>query len=310
MRSQLSRSLKCVVLIVTMMSSVAHADVCIQIDEARDTLTQTERTAALLLIAKQFESQGQHIAPDLCTKSYVLSHVRFGDTITVVLVGPSSQREAMAMSMNEVPAVYSQLVRAILSGRPVGSMTTVVDRTNVIEMQAEPKRVHSDALFYVRLGYGGVLNGGGGPAMGMGIRRELDAFAIDVSFLNVQTASDAGYSYGGGSSGSWLKLSALRYLNRTGNATPYIGGGLSWGSVIASQPDLHLHGSGLQGELTAGYEMLRASNIRLFVQTDLVFPFYSAKAEVFRPRMTPLRERRYMPSASLSFGMGWDKGRR
>ena len=277
MPSQLSRALKCVVLIVPMMSSVAHADVCIRIDEARDTLTQTERTAALLLIATQFESQGQQIVPSGCPESYVLSHVRFGDTITVVLVGPGGQREAMAMSMNEIPAVYSQLVRAILSGRPVGSMTTVVDRTNVIEVQADPKRVHSDALFYVRLGYGGVLKGSGGPAMGMGVRRELDTFAIDVSFLNVQKASDAGYSYGGGSSGSWLKLSALRYLNRTGNATPYVGGGLSWGSVIASQSDRHLHGSGLQGEVTAGYEMLRASNIRAFIQTDLVFPFYSAK---------------------------------
>jgi hypothetical protein len=309
MRSQLSRALKCVVLIVTM-SSVAHADVCIRIDEARDTLTQTERIAALLLIAKPFESQGQHIVPEGCTESYVLSHVRFGDTITVLLVGPSSEREAMAMSMNEVPAIYSQLVRAILSGRPVGSMTSVVDRTNVIEMQANPNRVHSDALFYVRLGYGGVLNGSGGPAMGMGVRRELDAFALDVSFLNVQIASDAGYPYGGGSSGSWLKLSALRYLNRTGNATPYVGGGMSWGSVIASHPNRHLHGSGLQGELTAGYEMLRASNIRLFIQSDVVFPFYSAKAQVFGARMTPLSERRYMPSASLSVGVGWDKGRR
>jgi hypothetical protein len=131
-----------------------------------------------------------------------------------------------------------------------------------------------------------------------------------VSFLNVQKSSDAGSSYGGGSSGSWLKLSALRYLNRTGNATPYVGGGISWGSVIASHSDRHFHGSGLQGELTAGYEMLRASSIRLFIQTDVVFPFYSAKAEVFRPRMMPLREGRYMPSASLSFGMGWDKGRR
>ena len=293
-----------------MMTSVAHAEVCIRIDEARDTLTPSDRTAALLLIAKQFESQGQSIVPNGCTESYALSHVRFGDTITVLLVGPTSQREAMATSMNEVPAVYSQLVRAILSGRPVGSMTAVIDRTNVIEIQAEPKRVHSDALFYVRLGYGGVLNGSGGPAMGMGVRRELDAFALDVSFLNVQTASDTGYSYGRGSSGSWLKLSALRYLNRTGNATPYAGGGISWGSVIASDSTRHLHGSGLQGELTAGYEMLRASTIRLFIQTDVVFPFYSAKAEVFRPRMTPLSERRYMPSASLSVGMGWDKGRR
>jgi hypothetical protein len=187
-----------------------------------------------------------------------------------------------------------------------------VDRTNVIGVQAAPVRVQSDSLFYARLGYGGAFGAGsqGGPAMGFGVRRELDAFAIDVSFFNVQSHSTSGYFYESGSSGSWLKLSAIRYTNRTANATPYFGGGLSWGGVSAAMDNRYFNGSGLQGELTAGYEMFRASNIRMFMQTDVVLPFYSATATIFRPRAPSITERRYMPSAAVSFGLGWGRERR
>jgi hypothetical protein len=168
---------------------------------------------------------------------------------------------------------------------------------------------HADAytLYYVRAGYGTLFGGGSsaGPGAGMGFRRERDAFAIDVSFFNYQSNSDRDYAYRGGSSSSLLKLEALRFMNHTANATPYFGGGLSWGSVNAHHADGLFRGIGLQGEITAGYEALRASTIRLFVQTDVVLPFYSAKAEIFRARMAPITERRYIPSASLSVGMGW-----
>jgi hypothetical protein len=310
MRNQLFRLLGVVVLVITT-AAAAEADVCIRIDEARDTLTQSDRTSALLLLAKQFEAEGQRVVSDGCADTYLVSHLRFGDTITVTLTGPASEREAMALGLNDVPAVYSQLVRAILTGQPVGSLKNVVDRTNVIATQAAPMRVQSDSLFYVRLGYGGVGGNASvsGPSMGFGFRRELDAFALDVSFLNVMTDSSGGYSYGGGSTGSWVKLGALRYINRTSNATPYFGGGLSWGGMNVSRDDRYFDGNGLQGELTAGYEILRASNVRMFIQSDVVLPFYSATTHIYRPRMPPLTERRYMPSAMVSIGMGWGKSR-
>src|SRR5205823_9319514 len=45
--------------------------------------------------------------------------------------------------------------------------------------------------------------------------------------------------------------------------------------LFRSSGSTYWNGSGLQGELTAGYEMLRASNIRMFMQTDVIVPFYS-----------------------------------
>jgi hypothetical protein len=128
-------------LLIFTASRVAHGQVCIGIDEARDTLSQSDRSAALLLLARQFESQGQRVVTDACAEPYVVSHVKFGETIIITLVGPAGQREAMALNMADVPAVYSQLVRAILTGLPVGSMRGVVDRTNVTVTQAEPLRV-------------------------------------------------------------------------------------------------------------------------------------------------------------------------
>ena len=107
-----------------------------------------------------------------------------------------------------------------------------------------------------------------------------------------------------------LKLEVLRFKNKTANASAYWGGGASWGGVNASNGNKYWSGSGLQGELTAGYEMLRASNIRVFVQTDIALPFYSATAFTYRSPVASVTERRYMPSATVSFGLGWGRGGR
>jgi hypothetical protein len=304
----------------TTASGLARADVCIGVEESRDTLTEPDRTASLILLAKQFELAGEHVAAEGCTATYTVSHVKFGDTITVTLAGPEGQRQGMALGMNDVPALYSQLVRALLSGQAVGAMG-VVDRTNVTAVQAAPLRVQSDSMWYARLGYGGTFGSHtqGGPATGFGIRRELDSFALDVSFLNFQAASsNRSYSsYGGGNSyysaangmsGSWLKLEALRYVDATSNASFYFGGGASWGGVNGSDGNKFWSGSGLQGELTAGYEVLRASNIRMFVQTDVVLPFYSSTAQTYAWPAQVTTERRYTPSLAASFGLGWGHG--
>ena len=137
----------------------------------------------------------------------------------------------------DLPALYSQMVRSLETGRPMTGLG-VVDRTNVTAAQATAQRVHSDGFFYARLGYSGIFGDRvyGTPSFGFGYRAELDSMAIDVSFLNTQMGSSSYYS-SGASSSSLLKLSGLYLLNRESNSTPYFGGGLSWGStnVSASQ---------------------------------------------------------------------------
>ena len=81
--------------------------------------------------------------------------------------------------------------------------------------------------------------------------------------------------------GAWLKLEALHFIAPLADRSPYIGAGLSWSTAHLDNASTSWDGSGLQGELTAGYELERASTIT---------------------------EHRYAPSLSVSMGLGWQRG--
>ena len=106
----------------------------------------------------------------------------------------------------------------------------------------------------------------------------------------------------------------------------YAGGGLSLGGVsfgedsVERNPDgsyafaTPYDGSGLQGELTVGYEVARHSTLRIFVQADGTLPLYSAVSVTSvssrsLTTTTTRTDRRYAPSVTFSIGMGWGKGR-
>ncbi len=301
----------------------ANSDVCVTIDETRDTFSQRDRTAAILLLTRQFELAGEHVVPSGCPTPYVVSHVQFGSMVAVTLSGPTGQRDATATGMDDVPAVYSQMVRSLLRGLPMDA-PGVVDRTNVSTTQAaERNRVYSDSIAYARLGYAGIFGDRtyGGPSVGVfGYRKELDRLAIDVSFLNFQyQSSDRSYGYmssgSSGMTGAWLKLEGLRFINPSADRSPYIGGGLSWSTANLENGNRSLNGSGLQGEFTAGYELERASTIRVFLQADVGLPFYNLRSETYSYstsypyQYSVTTEHRYAPSLALSMGLGWQRGR-
>ena len=305
----------------------AETDVCITIDEARDTLSAADRTAALLLVARQFEMEGRQVVSAACAAPYAVSHIRLGDTIIVTLAGTSERREGTARGLDDLPALYSQMVRSIVTGRPMTGFN-VVDRTNVTMAQATPRpRVGSDSFKYARLGYGGVFGDRvyGTPAMGFGYRRELDSFALDISFLNLQVPAGDQNSSNGAVAGSLLKLEAFHFLNPKANASTYIGGGLSWGGSEFGHPSggrpvngvttyrSSWEGSGIQGELTVGREMLRASSLRMFVQADAVLPFFQVRSTThsyaLRAPTVTTTEHRYASSLVVSLGLGWQRHR-
>lgn len=309
--------------------AVAQAQVCVTIDESHDTLGQDDRTAAVLLLNRQFASAGEQVVAS-CPTPYVLAHIKLGNTIMVTLSGPKGNREGTALGLDDLPALYSQMVRSLETGRPMTGLG-VIDRTNVTAAQATAQRVHSDGFFYARLGYGGIFGARtyGVPSFGLGYRAEIDKVAIDVSFLNFQVSnSDFNYAGGSADSASLLKLSGLYMVHRDASSTPYLGGGLSWGhtSVTESQPVPYPSGiaggsgypyttggdgSGLQGELTAGYEFARATTIRMFVQADAILPFYSVSSQTFSSRGMPLASTsRWTPSLVMSIGLGWQRGRK
>ncbi len=298
-------------------AQTAFADICVTIDQGRDTLTAPEQTAAIVVITSEFEQAGERVIPAPCAAPYSLSHARLGDLIVVSLSGPGGQREAIAHGIDDLPALYDQMVRSIVTGRPMTGLG-VVDRTNVTKAQAvEPRRVHSDSIWYAKLGYGGVFGDQtyNTPALGFGYRAELDSLAIDVSFLNFQFQPSSYYNTSSeASAASFLKLSGLYFVDPTADRTPYFGGGLSYGrsgfggNYVPSTSGTFRtdwEGSGLQGELTAGYELARATSFRIFLQADAVLPFYEVESHTFSRYGVPsITDRRYAPSFIVSVGIG------
>jgi hypothetical protein len=310
-------------------AATARAQVCVKIDESQDTLSQADRAAAVLLLNKQFSMAGEPVVAD-CPAPYLLAHIKLGNVITVTLSGPRGSREGTALGLDDLPALYNQMVRSLLTGRPMTGLA-VVDRTNVTAAQATTQRVASDSFGYARLGYGAVFGNQTfrTPGFGFGYRAELDRVALDISFLNVLVnQSDFSSSGASGGNTSFVKLSGLYMFDRVANSTPYVGGGLSWGSTYTTEPYLTEiprtptgpnavyyyntggRGSGLQGELTAGYEFGRATTIRMFVQADAILPFYRVTSQTISSRgVVTDRSSRYAPSLVMSVGLGWHRDR-
>ena len=179
-----------------------------------------------------------------------------------------------------------------------------------------------NVVSYARLGEAVVFDGGGrpAPAFGFGIRGEMETFAVDVSGLNlaidfhpVDTARDL-------LAGSLIKIEVLRFLSPYTRRSAYVGGGMSWGQLSLGREDAldgsvrSWTGSGLQAELTAGYEFARKSPVRFFVQADASAPFFMGRHQTFEyspsgTAVSTTRESRYIPTVVVSAGVGWHRQR-
>ena len=190
----------------------------------------------------------------------------------------------------------------------------------VVLLHATPAAAQGQVFGYARLGYGAAFaeQTRRAPAIGLGLRAELDTFAVDVSVANFALAFDPYDDMSGVAVGSWLKLEALRYLTPDAQGSAYLGGGLSWGRVSIDRGGesgaTSWHGSGLQGELTGGYEMGRHSDIRIFVQANAALPLFRARSFTYSYSRTESGietsagvQRRYIPSAVVSIGLGWQR---
>jgi hypothetical protein len=173
---------------------------------------------------------------------------------------------------------------------------------------------------YARLGYGGAFadHVRSAPAIGFGYRGELKSVAFDVSFFNYMLGTGR-YDDDSVFAGSLLKLQVLRFLDGESDRSVYVGGGFSWGGVSASSDSSPFssgwNGSGLQGEFSTGYEFRGNTPLRVFIQADVGIPFYRATRESFTVFNAPgsfrssVVDRRFIPSAVVSFGMGWSTRR-
>ena len=214
----------------------------------------------------------------------------------------------------------SQMVRSLISGRPMNAVNGTVDRTNVTSAQQAPNRVEADSLWYLRIGYGLALGPttGYGVAFGFGYRYELDELGIELSFLNLVIGNNNNSSGSATVTGDWAKIMGLYFLSPISTGSFYLGGGLSWGMAAAagnatgatgSTSSFETYtGSGLQGELSVGYEFLRASTIRMFLQADATLPFYTVHRYTFDDTTGAMQSASsWVPSLAFSFGIGWGR---
>jgi hypothetical protein len=293
-----------------LLARTASAAVCVTVDTTRDNLSEQDRTAALTILAQTLQQNGLEVSNQNCMGTYSVYNLRLGNSVQVYLQGPQGFRQANARTVEDLPALYSQMVKSLITGQPMDATSgAVVDRTNVTTAQAAPNRVEADSLWYARLGYAAIAGPAfnTGPDLGFGYRYELDNVGIDIS-LNLVVATDRGSagSNSGSVGGSFIKLEGMYYTDPTANASPYFGGGISWGGVAAANSTVAYSGGGLQGELTAGYELLRASSIRMFGQFNATLPFYGVTG-VDLTGATISNSKSYAPTFGLSLGLAWGR---
>ena len=305
---------------VMLASGTAQAATCVTIDESRDNLSQPDREGARTLFEEALRENALQAARENCTETWTLYHVKLGSNVTVVVHSPRGDRKEQASGLGDLPGIYSQIVRSIQTGLVGSSESPVVDRKNVTDNQTTPNRLPADSIWYLNLGYGATAGAGfyGGPSFGFGRRWELDRVAIDLSFLN--TSIYQGSSGSQGVSGAWVKLGADYFFDAYANYSPYVGAGLSLSSNNIEEPNnanyLTTHkysGWGLNAELMAGYELFRASTIRMLIQANVSLPTYrlSSESYMLNANGTVARDNstRYAPVFGLSVGIGWGKPR-
>lgn len=284
---------------------VARAASCVQIDEERDGLSAEERSSVRTLFEESLTEEQQEVSREGCSDTWTLYHIRLGESLTVVVQSPRGTRRERVNQIEDLPGMYSQMVRSLLGGSQLTNDGGAINRKNVTESQTAPQRVHAEAMWYAKLGYGTTTADGfhSGPQFGFGRRWELDTVGIDLAFFNFITYQDSD-EFSGMSVG-WIELAADYFFDAFGNSSPYVGAGLSLGSHTIPSAAGDFEGSGLQGKGTVGYEFFRASTIRLLAQFDAVLPMYRLARKTSDATGSTITSHTYSPNFMLSLGLGW-----
>ena len=121
--------------------ATALAQVCVRVDDSRDTLSPEDRRAAVITLGHVVAKYGETVVEDGCAATYTVYHVKLGQTVSVYLYGPQGQREAKAGKLDDLPFLYEQMVSSLRSGTPMNNGSNV-DRTNATTepMEISPRR--------------------------------------------------------------------------------------------------------------------------------------------------------------------------
>lgn len=276
------------------------------LDDANDTLSPDDRRGALALARAALVKAGEEVVEPPCADAYVITNTRLGSTIYVTISGPKGQRDAKVTSIDELGDMYQQMILSLAKGAPLSEGLT---RHNVTSRQQNRKRAIAESVWWFGLGPAyilGVTPGDMPLHIGGAWRYELDAVGIElgggVTWTTNNDRDDRDTSVNGsfGIAGYW-------FASEEANNTAYFGAGLGYGGTIADTADGVYDGGGIQGTLSAGFEGLRASNIRAFVQFDAVLPMYTLThdEDFSGGPTTSARDSIYAPLFLLKVGIGW-----
>jgi hypothetical protein len=245
-------------------SSISFAGECVVVDSARDNFSEQDRQAALVLFSNALESHDLSMG-EPCDNTWQISHVQLGKSITVRVEAREQVSTLVISVVEDLVRAYSQITNSILTEVP---LEAAISRTDVTAEQAEgQRRISTEFLTTLRFG-GGMLSPSSGlaPAIGGGMRVELNKWAIDADWSLVFDTHAGREQVGMGG-----HINVLSFLSPTANHTPYVGGGVGYGLKDVDGAD----GYGFEGQIVGGYEMFRASKMRLFFQMDAVLPAYT-----------------------------------
>ena len=277
------------------LSSSAHAAACVQMDFNRDNLSYQERVAGQTLLTQALAEAGVEVVPQGCGETYSYFHVRMGQSVTLSLSGPPGERTLTVPSIEALPEGYRTLVAAL--HEPAAAEPAATPSRRRRANADAPTPVEADGGFepggfgYLRMGMGSIRASevAFGPALGAGYRFEFDRVGLDLSLGNFVLAQkrDAGAPTSGAMSASWLRAEGLYFFDAAADRSAYVGGALGWGITAAVSEAGTASGSGAHPEITAGYELLRDSSLRVFGQCNVVLPAYRVHDGLGDPRYTP-----------------------
>jgi hypothetical protein len=180
-------------------------------------------------------------------------------------------------------------------------------RHEVTLEEATPRRVQSDNLGYVTVGYAATLGGdvAPGPTLGGGYRYELDRFGVDVGVLLLMAQRDAPATQTGVHAG----IRGLFFASPDASATPLLGLGLSFAALGSEIDHVGYSGSGLVGRISLGYEFLRESTIRFLVEVDALLPAFTLARDEGEPVLSGAKADFWAPNLGLNLGIGWGGSR-
>lgn len=282
---------------------------CAAIDETADMLGADDRRTALALIRQALSATGRTVVESGCAETVTVSHVRVGSSINVAVRAAGGARVARAASMESLPDTYLALLR------DEGPLTA----TTAAAPAAAPS-THASASsrswfgfgaghgqLYARLGYHGTTAGDDakfGPSLGIGYRFEVGRLLLDASTANLNFWRRTQRDSYDETWNAYLRLMAFRYVDDLVGVDLYAGGGLSYGQLRGYDEGIG-HGDGMQGEIGIGYEMLRTTVVRAFVQLVTSVPFYALYSESHIHPAVVTERRDYGLTTALSVGVGF-----